>query len=147
MPYFTISIAHVRRNNSRREVVSSIIVAPSFKEMYFAELGKGAWFERFDMNQDRPEVLRVSGRKSREDLLYVADSKLSADGKLRNFGSNAMSLSYLAAGRCDAVIIEKPDYKDIAAGLLIAKQAGAVVEVSNDRVVAATEYAKSQYSV
>ena len=145
LPYFTISIAHVRRNNPRKEVVSSIVVAPAFKEMYFAELDKGAWFERFDMNQDRPEKLRVSGRMSKDDLLYVSNQNLGVAG-LRNLGSNAIALSYLAAGRFDAVVIEKPDYKDIAAGLLIAKQAGAVLDVSDDRVVAATEYAKSQYS-
>ncbi len=147
LPYFTISIAHVRRNNSRKEVVSSVIVAPVFKEMYFAELGKGAWFERFDMNQDRPETLRVSGRKSKEDLLYMADQKIGDVGQLRNLGSSAIALSYLAAGRFDAVVIEKSDYKDIAAGLLIANQAGALVDVSDNRVVAATEYAKSQYSL
>lgn len=146
LPLFAISIAHVRRNNSRREVLSSLVVAPVFKEIYFAELGKGAWFERFDMNQDRPELLRVSGRKAKEDLIYVVNSQVDRDMNHRNFGSHAMALGYLAAGRCDAVVIEKPNYNDIAAGLLIARQAGAVVDVDDNKIVAATEYAKTQYN-
>jgi myo-inositol-1(or 4)-monophosphatase len=147
VPNFAISIAHVRKKNTFKEVVSGLIVLPFFKEAYYAELGKGAWLEQFDMQKDRADILRVSGRCEKQDLLLATnDPKFSGEG-VRNFGSVGLSLAYLASGRVDAVVLEGIKYQDIAAGLLIARQAGAAVYEQDTKVLAFTEYAKTQYNL
>lgn len=145
LPDFTISIAHVRKKStSEREVVSGLVVAPVLKEMYFAERGLGAWIELFDIQKNQADTLRISGRKERGDLLVATDSNIDLNMEVRNFGSAALSLVYLASGRVDAVVLKKYDNRDVDAGLLIASQAGAAVEIKDDTIIAATEFAKSQ---
>lgn len=148
LPYFSISIAHVNKNKEKKEVISALVVVPALNEMFCAELGKGAWFYRFDMHQDRPDKLQLSGRRSKDELLCAINSNsYAADYECRNFGSNAIALSYLAAGRVDAVMVRDYQYVDVAASMLIAKQAGAIVEVSDEYIKASTDYFRTQYSL
>jgi myo-inositol-1(or 4)-monophosphatase len=147
LPYFTISIAHVNKKEAVNEVISAIVVVPALNEMFCAELGKGAWFCRFDMHQDRPDKLQLSGRRNKDELLCAVNQNVDSSYECRNFGSNAIALSYLAGGRVDAVMVRDYRYVDVAASLLIAKQAGAVVEVDDQCIKASTEYFRTQYSL
>ncbi|MBP9792053.1 MAG: hypothetical protein KBC27_02470 [Rickettsiales bacterium] len=148
LPYFAISIAHVNKKETANEVISSLVVMPALNEMFCAELGKGAWFYRFDMHQDRPDKLQLSGRRSKDELLCAINQGAhSSEYECRNFGSNAIALGYLAAGRVDAVMVRDYRYMDVAASLLIAKQAGALVEVDDKYIKASTEYFRSQYTL
>ena len=145
LPYFAISIAHVHKSKTHKNIISGVVVVPALKEMFCAELDKGAWFERFDMQQNRLEKLQLSGRKTKEELLCAinhGDANLSGL-ESRNFGSDAIALSYLSAGRVDAVILQNYNYKDVAAGLLIAKQAGAIIDITDNNIIASTEYFKT----
>ena len=45
----------------------------------------------------------------------------------RKFGSSALDLAYLASGRCDGVWERNLNYWDIAAGIIIVKEAGGTV--------------------
>jgi myo-inositol-1(or 4)-monophosphatase len=148
LPYFTISIAHVNQYKTNKRVISGLVVVPALKEMFFAELDQGTWFERFEMQQGKPDKLQLSGRRTKSELVCATNvNALMDDIEYRNFGSNAIALSYLAAGRVDGVILEGCDYRDIAAGLLIAKKAGAVIETKNNNIFASTEYFKTQYNL
>ena len=147
VPNFSISIAHVRKSKGTKEVISGLVVLPVFKEAYFAEADKGAWLEQFDMHKDRADVLRVSGRNNKKEMLVATTDSSFDSSIIRNFGSCGVSLSYLAAGRIDAVILNDASYSDIAAGLLIARQAGATIIEKDNKIIVATEHAKSQYNL
>ena len=104
-------------------------------DLYYAELGKGAF------NNDKP--IHVSQRPFNEGLLCTAMSLYkkqyaavcfdiiselySQCNDIRRFGSCAMELCYIAAGKCDLYFEMRVFAWDSAAGELILKEAGAIV--------------------
>lgn len=132
--HFAISVAILDNNT----VTAGVIYNPASDEMFFAEKGKGAYKEGF-RNHER---LRVSGRKDLPDAListlvsYKSDvsdymqihnSIVSASDNIRILGSAALDLAYVAAGKLDATISLGNKFADIAAGLLLVKEAGGYV--------------------
>ena len=92
--------------------------------MFFAEKGNGAFKEGY-RNHER---LRVSARKDIAMALIAADSSYSSSvAATRNFGSISMDLANLASGKVDGVISFDNDAADIAAGILLVKEAGGQV--------------------
>lgn len=133
LPHWAISIALEHKG----EVVAGVIFDAAKDEMFIAEKGAGAW-----MNQTR---LRASGRSrmiesifatglpfgGRSDLpatLQDLARLLPATAGVRRFGSAALDLAYVAAGRYDGYWERRLNSWDIAAGLVIAKEAGALVQ-------------------
>ncbi|MBT2130043.1 inositol monophosphatase family protein [Aliiroseovarius lamellibrachiae] len=133
LPHWAISIALEHKG----EVVAGVIFDAAKDEMFIAEKGAGAW-----MNQTR---LRASGRSrmiesifatglpfgGRSDLpatLQDLARLLPATAGVRRFGSAALDLAYVAAGRYDGYWERRLNSWDIAAGLVIAKEAGAFVQ-------------------
>ncbi len=132
IPQFCISIA-VETNG---EIVAGVIHDPVKQETFWAEKGEGAF-----MNDKR---LRVSGRMylneallttgipcgergNAKRVLKVLDAMYPQIAGIRRMGSAALDLAYVAAGRCDAYWEEDVKIWDIAAGILIVKEAGGVV--------------------
>jgi myo-inositol-1(or 4)-monophosphatase len=118
-------------------IVAGVVYDASKDELFFAEKGEGAW-----MNESR---LRVSGRDKliesifatglpfggRSDLpqtLQDLARLLPATAGVRRFGAASLDLAYVAAGRYDGFWERRLQPWDMAAGLLIAKEAGALVE-------------------
>lgn len=135
LPYFSISVAleHLLPNG-KSEIIACVTEAPILKETFWAEKGKGAWFEDAMGNRRR---LRVSGRKDFPEALLFAGS-LKKDMKLmeplqaqvagiRSIGSTTLALAYLAAGQMDGFIQSHAQIWDMAAGILLIKEAGGVV--------------------
>ena len=63
-------------------------------------------------------------------LIFLFLDVLAFSGKVaatRKFGSSALDLAYLASGRCDGVWERNLNYWDIAAGIIIVKEAGGTV--------------------
>ncbi len=133
LPHWAISIALEHKG----QVVAGVIFDPSKDEMFFAEKGAGAW-----MNESR---LRVSGRSKMIESIFAtglpfggrADlpETLKDLGRLmpvcagvRRWGSAALDLAYVAAGRYDGYWERRLNAWDLAAGLLIVKEAGGLVE-------------------
>ncbi|KPN63080.1 myo-inositol-1(or 4)-monophosphatase [Aliiroseovarius crassostreae] len=133
LPHWAISIALEHKG----EIVAGVIFDAAKDEMFMAEKGAGAW-----LNQSR---LRVSGRMrmieaifatglpfgGRSDLpetLQDLARLLPATAGVRRFGSAALDLAYVAAGRYDGFWERRLHAWDLAAGLVIAKEAGALVE-------------------
>jgi myo-inositol-1(or 4)-monophosphatase len=132
LPHFCISIALERAG----EVVAGLIYDPLRDEMFFAEKGKGAF-----VNDRR---LRVSGRTKLVDsviatgipffgrahhpaYLEMLASVVDQTAGVRRFGSAALDLAYVAAGRYDGFWETGLSPWDIAAGLLIVREAGGYV--------------------
>ena len=117
IPHFAISIAL----KSKDELLSGLIFDPIKDEMFFAEKDKGAF-----LNNQR---LRVSKKNSLEECLFSSnnESVKFSNLKMRCTGSAALDLAYVASGRLDGYFQNKINLWDVAAGALMVKEAGGIV--------------------
>jgi len=132
VPFFAITIALERKG----ELVAAITYNPITDEMYSAEKGGGAF-----LNNKR---MRVAQRRDIHDTLVsyemphrggkelpLSRAELSVlQGRvvgIRGTGSAALSLAYVAAGRFDAMVCRNINQWDIAAGILLVREAGGFV--------------------
>jgi myo-inositol-1(or 4)-monophosphatase len=117
VPHFAISIAL----KSGDEIVSGLIYDPIKDEMFYAEKNNGAFF-----NNKR---IRVSKKKEVENCLFATGGKESSNTELitRKSGSAALDMAYVAAGRYDGYFQNKLKLWDVAAGIVIVKEAGGLV--------------------
>ena len=89
--------------------------------MFFAEKDKGAF-----LNNQR---LRVSNKNSLDDCLFSSNNEgvKFSNLNMRCSGSAALDLAYVASGRLDGYFQNKINLWDVAAGTLMIKEAGGVV--------------------
>ena len=135
VPHFCISIGLKFKD----EIISGIIFDPIKNEIFYAEKNQGAFF-----NNHR---IRVSKRKNLDDCLFATNKNglSSTDLNARIFGSAALDLAYVASGRIDGYFQNGLNLWDIAAGTLIVKEAGGIVnnydleKTKNIKVVASSE--------
>ncbi|MBE9639387.1 inositol monophosphatase family protein [Salipiger mangrovisoli] len=134
LPHWAISIALEHKG----KIVAGVVFDPAKDEMFYAEKGAGAW-----LNDSRR--LRVSGRHRMIEAIFATGVPFAAKKTLpatlkdlarlmpecagvRRWGSAALDLAYVAAGRYDGYWERELNIWDIAAGGLIASEAGALVE-------------------
>ena len=117
VPHFAISIGL----KSENEIVSGLIYDPIKDEMFYAEKDKGAFF-----NNQR---IKVSKKKEINSCLFATGgkSKNEIDLPLRRSGSAALDMAYVAAGRYDGYFQNDLNLWDIAAGIIILKEAGGMI--------------------
>ncbi|MBR56399.1 inositol monophosphatase [Candidatus Poribacteria bacterium] len=132
LPHFAISIALERDGKP----FAGVIYAPVMDELFWAENGQGAF-----LNNER---LRISSRRNIEDCLIATgmpykgkdinpeylqmlDRVWSTTSGIRRFGAAALDLAYVAAGRYDGFFEFALSRWDIAAGVIIVKEAGGKV--------------------
>ena len=133
VPQFAISVAYEEEN----EIKCGVIFNPITNEMFCAEKGNGAY-----LNNSR---IRVSNKKKLKDALLVTggpkgDSKIKDKifseyinvsnqvSNIRKFGSAALDVAYVACGRFDGYWQRELNYWDIAAGIVILKEAGGFID-------------------
>ena len=129
LPHWAVSIALEHKG----EVVAGVIFDAAKDELYYAEKGLGAY-----MNDTR---LRVSGRRSMTDSVFATGVPFGAKSTLpatmqdlarlmpqcagvRRWGSAALDLAYVAAGRYEGYWEREINAWDMAAGLILVKEAG-----------------------
>ena len=116
IPHFAISIAL----KIDGELISGLIIDPIKNEIFFAEKDDGAYF-----NNHR---IRVSKKNNLDDCLFSSDSNglknIFPKLNMRNTGCAALDLAYVGAGRLDGYFHNNIKLWDIAAGILIVKEAG-----------------------
>jgi len=114
IPHFAISIG-LKTNN---EIVSGLIFDPIKNEMFYAEKNSGAYF-----NNQR---IRVSKKKNLNECLFATGGKDKTENNLnvRKSGSAALDMAYVGAGRYDGYFQKNLNIWDIAAGIIIIKEAG-----------------------
>ena len=117
IPHFAISIA-LKSNN---EIVSGLIFDPIKNEMFFAEKDNGSFF-----NNRR---IRVSKKNDLNNCLFVTEGKLEnePDFSFRKSGCAALNMAYVAAGRYDGFFQKNLNLWDIAAGIVLVKEAGGIL--------------------
>tara|TARA_Y100000590_G_scaffold441888_1_gene569259 strand:+ start:317 stop:1057 length:741 start_codon:yes stop_codon:yes gene_type:complete len=126
IPHFAISIALKTKN----EIVSGLIFDPIKNEMFYAEKNNGAYF-----NNKR---IRVSKKKNLNECLFATGGKdeIVVGLNTRKSGSAALDMAYVGAGRYDGYFQKKLNIWDIAAGIIIIKEAGGKL---NDKDYFSTE--------
>ena len=133
IPHFGISVG-LEHN---KEIICGIIYDPIKDEMFTAEKGNGSY-----LNNQR---MRVSSRSKLKDcIIFTGGPKHESKDKdlalkeynnfsskveipIRKLGSAALDMAYVAAGRCDGFWQRNLNYWDIAAGILLVKEAGGYV--------------------
>ena len=101
-----------------------VIYDPIKDEMFYAEKNSGAYF-----NNHR---IKVSKRKNLEDCIFAMGgndeetlkNKTITNKTIRKSGSAALDMAYVAAGRYDGYFQKNLNLWDIAAGIIIVKEAG-----------------------
>ena len=121
VPHFAISIAL----KSDNEIVSGVIYDPIKDEMFYAEKNNGAFF-----NNQR---IKVSKKKDIQSCLFGTGGKekIETDLITRKSGSAALDMAYVAAGRYDGYFQNNLNLWDIAAGIIIVKEAGGAINEIN----------------
>ena len=133
IPHFGISVA-LEKN---KEIICGIIFDPIKNEIFSTEKGNGSY-----LNNQR---IRVASRKKLTDcILFTGGPRQTSKNKevalkeyekfsskvlipIRKMGSASLDMAYLAAGRCDGFWQRDLNYWDIAAGILLIKEAGGFV--------------------
>ena len=133
MPHYAVTIALEHKG----EIIAGVIYDAAQDECFFAEKGQGAW-----MNETR---MRVSGRRSLSDCVFATGlpsagrsdlpqaltdlaQLLPVSSGVRNLGAAALDMAYVAAGRVDGFWGRRLQLWDVAAGMIIVKEAGGFSE-------------------
>ncbi|MFQ3596385.1 MAG: inositol monophosphatase family protein [Sphingomonadaceae bacterium] len=132
IPHFAISIAAEHEG----VVKAGLVYQPLTDESFWAEQGKGAWLQN--------SRLRVSGRRDLAECLLATGIPYRGHGNqqqferivshvipqvagIRRFGAASLDLAWVAAGRFDGFWEEGLSEWDVAAGILLVREAGGFV--------------------
>ncbi|TIX50206.1 inositol monophosphatase family protein [Alteraurantiacibacter aquimixticola] len=139
IPHFAISIAVQEPKlggGGWGEVTAGLVYQPITDETFWAEKSRGAWLQ--------DARLRVSGRRQLSEALFATGTPYQAHGNfaewakifaaigpqvagIRRFGSAALDLAWVAAGRYDGFWESELSPWDTAAGCLLVREAGGFV--------------------
>lgn len=135
IPHFAISIA-VQKGS---EIIAALIYNPIYDEIYWAEKGSGAFLNNQRLRVSKRNKLKDAifatgipwtgrGSKKHHDL-FLDELKIIMDytAGVRRFGAASLDLAYVAAGKYDGYWERDLNKWDIAAGLLLVKEAGGYV--------------------
>jgi myo-inositol-1(or 4)-monophosphatase len=129
VPHFCISVGLEREG----QPVAGVIYDPVKDEMFIAEKGKGAYLNnrrlRVSARREMADALIICGlphlgRPAHPQFLKEMSAVMNVCGGLRRLGSAALDLAYVAAGRADAYWERSLNSWDMAAGLVIVREAG-----------------------
>ena len=133
IPHFAISMAVQEPSG---EITTGLVYQPLTDESFWAEKGRGAWLQ--------DQRLRVSSRRQLDEALIATGIPFKGHGDfaqwsrifgmvapevagIRRFGSAALDLAWVAAGRYDGYWEAGLKLWDVAAGVLLVREAGGFV--------------------
>ncbi len=118
VPHFCVSLGLILDN----EIVAGVIYDPIKDEIFYAEKNNGSFLNN--------KSIRVSKKKNFNECLFGTNSKdrLPKEFLTRNSGSAALDMAYVSAGRYDGCIEKNVNLWDIAAGIVLIREAGGIVE-------------------
>jgi myo-inositol-1(or 4)-monophosphatase len=158
IPHFAIAIALERDG----QLVTAVVYNPITDEMYTAEKGHGAYLNdkrlRVAARRNVKESLAATGipflgKDGHERFLGELVPVMGATAGVRRFGAAALDLAYVAAGRFDTFWERGLAPWDIAAGIVLVREAGGVVSdldgrdkmLSSGHILASNEMLHPQY--
>ncbi len=132
LPHWAISIAL----EFKGEIVAAVVFDPAKDELFVAEKGAGAFMnDRRLRVSDRSAMIEsvfatgvpYAGKKTLPATLHDLGQLMPACAGVRRWGSAALDLAYVAAGRYDGFWERELHAWDLAAGLLLVREAGGFV--------------------
>ena len=130
LPFWTLSLSSVHKKN----VISSFLLNPFLDILLFSEKGSGS------VNNQR----KVRSNNSSEKLIYGASKRIIEPeyfSPLEKISLNSVSveLIYLSRGLIDFYLLSPDEYNHNQDCILIAKEAGIIIDKSNDCMILANE--------
>ena len=118
VPHFCISIALL----FEKEIIAGVIYDPIKDEIFYAEKNGGSFLNN--------KSIRVSKKNDISSCLYGVNFRknLPENFIIRNTGSAALDLAYVSCGRFDGCFQKNVNLWDIAAGTVLIKEAGGIVD-------------------
>ena len=152
IPHFAMSIAvEEPLPSGKREITTALVYQPLTDESFWAEKGRGAWLQ--------DARLRVSSRRELTEAVIATGIPFMGHGDfaqwtrifgaiapqvagIRRLGSAALDLAWVAAGRFDGFWESDLKIWDVAAGMLLVKEAGGFVTDfrGGDRAIERNEF-------
>ncbi len=132
IPHWAVSIALEHKG----ELIAGVIYDPAKQDLFVAEKGGGAWLNdrriRVAPTRDLSRALLGTGvpfgaKNTLPQTLRELTRLMPQTAGVRRMGSAALDLAYVAAGRLDFFWERELHAWDIAAGLLLVREAGGVV--------------------
>ncbi|MGE5546254.1 MAG: inositol monophosphatase family protein [Solirubrobacterales bacterium] len=132
IPHFAVSIGLERDG----ELVAGVVYEPISDSMFHGEKGAGAylndWRLRVSARRKMEEAVLTTGiphrgRPGQEVFLKELTAVMKSTAGVRRFGSAALDLAYVAAGRCDGYWESGIKPWDMAAGIVLVREAGGYV--------------------
>ena len=133
MPHWAVSIGLEHKG----DVVAGVVFDPAKDEMFVAEKGQGAWLNESRLRvSDRSRMIECvfatgimgGGRGSLPETLKEVARVAPVSAGIRRWGAAALDLAYVAAGRFDGYWDRGLSAWDLAAGTLLVREAGGLVE-------------------
>jgi len=129
-PLYCVTLALLRKN----EPILGVTYAPIIDELYVAERGKGAFLNRERISVSTAEKLEEcyvyfceGGDKNRLRTGEINGAIYPKVRDLRKLGSAGLEAAWVACGRGDAYVTTKIEPRDVAAGVLLVREAGGKV--------------------
>ena len=140
IPQFAISIGY----EENEKIKNGIIYDPIKNELFFAEAGGGAFLNNSRIRVSKKKKLQHSlvatgGPKSNskikeEIFLEFVEISKKIDLPIRKYGSASLDLASVACGRFDGFWQRELSYWDVAAGIIIVKEAGGFIDFLDNNV-------------
>lgn len=132
VPHFAISVGLERDGH----MVAGVVYNPVTDDMYSAEKGQGAWHNdrrlRVSARRDLADTLIGTGiphrgRPAQNEFIHEVNAVMREVSGVRRFGSAALDLAWVASGRYDAFWERALAPWDVAAGIVLVREAGGLV--------------------
>lgn len=132
IPHFAISVAVEQYG----EILAAMVYQPLTDETFWAERGRGAWLHnqrlRVSARRDMGEAMLATGipfkgHGNRPQFEAILHAMMPEVAGIRRFGAASLDLAWVAAGRFDGFFEQGLAPWDIAAGVLLVREAGGFV--------------------
>ncbi len=133
IPYFAISVALHHEN----KIIAGVVYDPIHNDFYWAEDGLGAYLNDQRLRVKNKKTLDKSiialgipflGRGNHQEHIKIQQAVMSKVAGLRRFGAASLDLAFVAAGRVDGFWEFGLSSWDIAAGIILVKEAGGLAK-------------------
>ncbi|WP_159470771.1 inositol monophosphatase family protein [Dyadobacter sp. 3J3] len=132
IPVYCVSVGLARG----KELLVGVIHEPSLDEVFFGWKGGGAWCNEKRMSVSNVQTLQESliatgfpyyKFEKQKRYMYILELLMQKTHGIRRMGAAAVDLAYVAAGRFDGFYEYNLNSWDMAAGVLLIKEAGGTV--------------------
>lgn len=137
-PFFNVCIALCKGT----EILTGVVYYPPQDELFYAEKGKGAYLngemikvsDRDDIKESVHSFCHPGDEKTTRRMFEIFQSMKLINSKVRQIGSAALELSFVACGRLDSFMMLNINRWDVAAGaLLVDEAAGQITDFEGDK--------------